>query len=58
MSKTTTIEISMETYDKLHSTKTKLEKITHKTLSFNKVVKILLTARPLDVMLEEMILNE
>lgn len=54
---TTTIELSMKNYDKLHSIKTKLEKITHKSLSFDKTVSILLTARPLDLMLEEMMLE-
>jgi len=54
---TTTIEVSIETYTKLHSVRSKLEEITRQSISFNQALQILLTAKPLDLMLEEMILN-
>jgi len=46
----------METYNELHRTKIQIEKIVGKSVSFDRVLKILLVARPLEAILTEMIL--
>lgn len=52
--KTTTIEISIENHDKLHSIKKQLDKIVKKKLSLNKVIAILVCAKQLEDQLIEM----
>jgi len=52
--KTTTIEISIENYDKLHSIKKQLDKIVKKKLSLNKIISILVCAKQLEDQLIEM----
>jgi hypothetical protein len=56
---TTTIEISIETYNQLHSIRTSLAKILHKkTVSMDTTLQLFLTCQPLDVTLMDMILEE
>jgi len=53
--KTTTIEISIETYNKIHEVGRILEKIVHKNhLSFDQILKVMLTVEPLDIILEKL----
>jgi len=54
MNKTTTIEISMENYKKIHSIKKQLDKIVRKKLSYDKIIGILLCAKQLEDQLIEM----
>ena len=51
---TTTIEISIETINKLHSIKKQLEKIVRKKLSYDKIINILLCSKHLEDQLIEM----
>lgn len=45
----------METYTKLHDLKRILQQIVHKNhLSFDQVLKIMLTVEPLDIILEKL----
>jgi hypothetical protein len=54
--KSTTIEISIETYNKIHEVGRILEKIVHKKhhLSFDQILKVMLTVEPLDIILEKL----
>lgn len=56
--KTTTIEIAIETYNRIHSIKTQIEKIVNRKVSFDRVLKIFFALRPLDVVLTNLILEE
>jgi len=57
--KTTTIEISIETADKLHDIGRRLCLITHKNhLSFDQTLKVMLTVEPLDIILEKLMLEK
>lgn len=59
MAETKMIEITKETYDRLSSSKTILAKIIRKkSISFDKLFKIFYAVQPLDVMLQDMILEE
>jgi len=51
---TSTIEISIENINKIHSIKKQLEKIVRKKLSYDKVIGILLCAKQLEDQLIEM----
>jgi hypothetical protein len=55
--KTTTIEVSIETYNECHSLKEKIEKIVKKTISFDKLLKIMLSVKSIDQQLSEMMLE-
>jgi len=57
MTERTSIMVSMQVHEKMHATKAKLEKICHKPLSMNELIEILLTARPLNDILEDLILS-
>ena len=57
MKKRTTIALSKQTYDELHILQCKLEGIVKSKLSPEKVVQILLSVRPLENQLMEMILE-
>lgn len=50
---TTTIELSIENYNKLHSLRRQLEKIVKKKLSYDKVIGILVCAKQLEDQLLE-----
>lgn len=52
--KTTTIEISIETYEKLHSLKTKIEKVVGKPISFDKLCQIVFSLKDFNEMLSEL----
>jgi hypothetical protein len=53
--KSTTIEISMETYNRIHDIGEKLEKICHKKhLGLDQILKVMLTVEPLDIILEKL----
>jgi hypothetical protein len=57
--KTTTIEISMETYEIIHSAKMQIEKILHKkNVSIDKVLKIAFAMKSLDAQLSELMLEQ
>lgn len=57
--KSTTIEISMETYNRIHDIGMKIAKITRKHhLSFDETLKVMLTAKPLDLTLQEIMQEE
>lgn len=56
-SKRTSIMVSMQVYDRLNRSKEQLEKIIEKSMSLEKTIMVLLTAKPLDLMLEDMILE-
>lgn len=57
--KATTIEISMEAYEMLHRVQEKLEKITRKRkISFDQVIKTCFAVHPLEVILQDMILED
>jgi hypothetical protein len=55
--KTTTIEISIETYNECHNLKERIEKIVKKTISFDKLLKIMLSVKSIDQQLSEMMLE-
>lgn len=57
MAKLTTIQVSMETHDRLYRMKTKLEKIVGRTISFEGVIRILLLARPLEETINDLLLE-
>jgi hypothetical protein len=59
MATTTTIEISIENNATLHRIATQLEKILNKNkVSLNEVLGVLLAVKPLDYVLEEMMLED
>ena len=52
--KTTTIEVSIETANKLHSTATQIEIIMHKRhVSLDQVIKLFYVLNPLDELIKE-----
>lgn len=53
--KSTTIEISIETYEKLHSLKTKIEKVVGKPISFDKLCQIIFSVKDFNEMLSELL---
>jgi hypothetical protein len=55
--KTTTIEVSIETYEIIHSAKTQIEKILRKNVSIDKVLKIAFAMKSLDSQLSELMLE-
>ena len=55
---TKTIEISVETYNRLHSSKQQLSKIMHKNISFDTLFKLFYTVQPLEIALQDLILEE
>jgi len=56
---TSTIEISIEYIDRLHRIAEQLEAILHKNkVSMNEVVGVLLAIKPLDVVLQDMMLED
>ena len=56
--KTTTIEVSMETYEIIHSAQTQIEKILRKkNVSIDKVLKIAFAMKSLDAQLSELMLE-
>jgi hypothetical protein len=56
---TTTIEISIETAKKLHSSKAKLAKILRKkNVSFDQLFRLFYEVKPINTILEDMILTE
>lgn len=57
MSKRTPIMVSIQLHGRLNTVKEQLEKIIEKSMSFEKVIEVLLTAKPLDLMLSDMILE-
>jgi hypothetical protein len=52
--KTTTIEISIETYDKLYSLKSKIEKVVNKSISFDKLCQIIFSVKDFNEMISEL----
>ena len=57
--KPTSIQISIETCNRLNRIKGQLEKIVHKqSISYDEVLQVLLTAKPLDVTLDSLILED
>lgn len=52
---TTTIEVSIETYDKLHSIQKKIEEILNHKTSLDKVIKIILAINPEDALVAELL---
>jgi hypothetical protein len=52
--KVTTIEISIETYEKLHSLKLKIEKVVGKPISFDKLCQIIFSVKDFNEMLSEL----
>jgi len=58
-SKTTTIEVSIEVYDKIHNIADQIAQIVHKkSLSLNQALKIMLATQPLDQILQEIMQDE
>lgn len=57
MTETTTIEISMEDYNILHSIKTRIELILKKSISLKKTLSIVLSVKSLDQQLSELMLE-
>ena len=56
---TTTIEVSIETAEQLHSLKDKLAKILRKrNVSFDQLFRLFSEIKPLNTILEDMILEE
>lgn len=55
--KTKTIEVTVETYERLHSAKTNLSKILHKPVSFDMAFRLCFAVQPLDLILSDMILE-
>lgn len=57
--KSTTIEISIETYNRLHAIGQKIEEIVHKRhhISFDETLKVMLTVKPLDETLDSILLE-
>ena len=59
MVETSTIKISMEYVDRLHRIAEQLEAILHKNkVSMNEVIGVLLAIKPLDVVLQDMMLED
>jgi hypothetical protein len=62
--KTTTIEITMETYALIHSVQTKIEDILsngkkrRKSLSADKIIKIVFAAKSIDLQISELMLEQ
>ena len=57
MTETTTIEISIEDYNKLHNLQTRLEAILKKSISIKKTLSIVLSVKSLDQELSELMLE-
>jgi hypothetical protein len=57
LTETTTIEISMEDYNILHSIKTRIELILKKSISLKKTLSIVLSVKSLDQQLSELMLE-
>jgi hypothetical protein len=56
---TTTIEVSIRNANKIHSIATQLEKILHKRhVTPNQVLSVLLEIKPLDIVLQDMMLED
>lgn len=56
---TTTIEVSIETAKKLHSSKANLAKILRKkNISFDQLFRIFYEVKPINTILEDMIIEE
>jgi|AGTN01.1.fsa_nt_gi hypothetical protein len=56
--KTKTIEVSTETYERIHSAKANIAKILgKKSVSFDTAFKLFFACKPLDTMLSEMVLE-
>ena len=55
--KLTTIQISMETHKRLYRIKSDLEKIVGKPISFEQAIKILLSSRPLEETISDLLLE-
>jgi hypothetical protein len=54
MAEARNIEVSMETYNTLHSIQTSLEKILHKKVSFDLLLKVLFTVNHADEIICEL----
>jgi hypothetical protein len=58
-SKTTTIEVSIEVYDKIHNVADQIARIVHKkSISLNQALKIMFATQPLDQILQELMQDE
>jgi len=58
-SKTTTIEVSIEVYDKIHNIAEQIAQIVHKkSVSLNQALKIMFATQPLDQILQELTNDE
>ena len=59
MTETTTIEITMETYNRLHSVKQQVAKILRKkSISFDTLFKLFFIMQPIETTLQDLILEE
>lgn len=59
MTETTTIEISIESRDRLHTIQEALKKILRKKqVGADDALRVLLAVKPLDVVLQDMILED
>ena len=56
--KTTTIQVTIETYKKLYSVKTLIQKIVRKKIDFDVTIAILLSTKSLEEQLIDMQLEE
>lgn len=56
--KTKTIEVSTETYARIHNVKVNLAKIIRKPASFDTAFKLYFAIHPLDVILDDLLLEE
>jgi hypothetical protein len=55
----TTIQVTIETYDKLHSVQQQLGKVLRKkTVSFDVMFKLFFVCQPLDLILQDLILEQ
>lgn len=57
MTKLTTIQVSVDTRDRLYKVKTELEKIVGRTIAFEDVIRILLLVRPLEETISDLMLE-
>ena len=55
--KRTSIQLSIVTYNELHSLKGKLETIVRKKLDYNKLIQILLCTKPLEDQLTDIMVE-
>lgn len=55
--KTTSLEISIATYDKLHGFQHQIEQILRKKVSLDKTINIILTIKSIDQQLADIILE-